>query len=714
MAATPGDPRDTKRLKVLYIEDDAQSRALVRNILESAGYSTFEAADGLSGIEIALREQPSLILIDIRLPDVDGYTVTAILRTFPKLAATPIVGVTAYALAGDRERTLVAGCDGYVTKPIDVDDFPGQIAEFLRGKRERIFERDETFYLRELNQRFVCHLLREVEESKRLNLLVMRRARQLESIHRELHDLTSELGTVPLLERLLPSLAQALGAAQLMVELSNPAGTRVAVAAEESPLPSGATTVEWKFRLEVRGQPFGFIVARYIHPSGEAPEDEHLFRIVAHHVAVAVENSRLYEEAEAARQRAALLAEASAALASSLDYQTTLECLARLAVPAIADLCVVDVLEEEDPRAIRRVAAFAATPEQQAAAAVLQRYAPDPESSDVVVEVLRTGLPRLLPDVADVELESVARSAEHLEALREIGPRSVMLVPLTARGRTLGVLSFVSTATGRRYGPEDLVFALDLTGRAALALDNARLYREAQETDHRKDRFLTVLAHELRNPLAPIVAAIGTLRHHEAANPAIQRARVIVERQVAYQARLLDDLLDLSRIGRDKFEVHRTPVDLGRLITEVVTTLSDVVRERDLRLSVDIPDTPIRLLADPMRLEQVFVNLLENAAKYTPPGGQIGLGVAVEGSSAVVRVWDTGIGIPPDMLAGVFDLFAQAVSPSRLRREGLGVGLALVRRFVELHGGTVEAHSEGVGRGAVFVVRLPLGPLVAG
>ena len=705
--ASPGDPREGRRAKILYIEDDPESRALVRNILESAGYSTIEAEDGLSGIEIALREHPALVLLDIRLPDVDGYTVAAILRTFPKLASAPIVGVTAYALAGDRERTLVAGCDGYVTKPIDVDLFPTQIAEFIRGKRERILAHDETFYLRELNQRFVCHLLRQIEESKRLNQRVMRRARQLESIHRHLQDLTSEIGTVPLLERLLPSLAEALGAAQLVVELNNPPGTRVAVGAEDSHLPAGSTTVEWKFHLELRGEPCGFIMARYVQPGGDAPEDEHLFRIVAHHVAVAVENSRLYEETDAARQRAAFLAEASATLASSLDYQTTLESLARLAVPTIADVCFVDVLDE-DARSMRRVAVFAGAPEKQAAATVLQRYAPDLDSPFAIVDVLRSGTPRVLPDVADAELVSIARNAEHLEAMRTIAPRSVMLVPLAARGRTLGVMAFVSTGTARRYGPADLVFAQDLTSRAALALDNARLYREAQETDRRKDRFLAVLAHELRNPLAPIVAAMGIIRHHEAGNAAVQRARAIVERQVAYQARLLDDLLDLSRIGRDKVEVRRSPVELRGLLYDVVETLGATIRERDLRLAVEMPGEPIVLMADTTRLEQIFVNLLENAAKYTPPGGTVGLSAAVQEDMAVVRVWDTGIGIPADMLGRVFDLFAQGSSAS-LRREGLGIGLALVRRFVELHGGTVEARSEGVGRGAEFVVRLPLG-----
>ncbi|MGH7314132.1 MAG: response regulator, partial [Candidatus Rokuibacteriota bacterium] len=198
--------------RILYIEDDPGSRLLVRSVLERAGYVVLDAEDGIGGIEIALRERPALILLDVNLPEVDGYTVAAALRTFPKLSEVPIVAVTAYAAAGDRERTLVAGCDGYIAKPIDVDAFPGQIAEFLKGKRERAPASDEGLYLRDLNQRLVCRLLRQLDEVGRLSLEVGVRAQRLEDIHDAVQDLTSELGPAAILERLLPRLARALHA----------------------------------------------------------------------------------------------------------------------------------------------------------------------------------------------------------------------------------------------------------------------------------------------------------------------------------------------------------------------------------------------------------------------------------------------------------------------------------------------------------------------
>src|SRR3989454_346778 len=221
----PARPLDQK-VKVLYIEDNRENRMLVRAVLEAAGYLIVEAEDGLAGIEAAIREEPALILLDINLPGVDGYEIVAILKSFPNLASTPVIAVTAYAMQGDRQRTLVAGCDGYLQKPINVDAFPRQVAEFLGGKRERVEGREEGVYLRELNQRLVYRLLNQVEELKRLNQHFVRRASQLEDLHRAMQDITSELGVAGMLEKLLGGLSQAIGTTSLSVELSEPPGGR--------------------------------------------------------------------------------------------------------------------------------------------------------------------------------------------------------------------------------------------------------------------------------------------------------------------------------------------------------------------------------------------------------------------------------------------------------------------------------------------------------
>ena len=267
----PARPLDQK-VKILYIEDNRENRMLVRAVLEAAGYLIVDAEDGLAGIEAAIREEPALILLDINLPGVDGYEIVAILKSFPNLASTPVIAVTAYAMQGDRQRTLVAGCDGYIQKPIDVDAFPLQVAEFLGGKRERVESHDEGVYLRELNQRLVYRLLNQVEELKRLNQHFVRRASQLEDLHRSMEDITSELGVAGMLEKLLGELARAIGSTSLSVELSEPPGVQVSVRRDTGVQPrsvlSGTgvpaaddwTEVEWRLPLTVRGRPLGVMI----------------------------------------------------------------------------------------------------------------------------------------------------------------------------------------------------------------------------------------------------------------------------------------------------------------------------------------------------------------------------------------------------------------------------------------------------------------------
>src|SRR3989442_6316367 len=302
----PAGPLDQKT-KILYIEDNRENRLLVRAVLEAAGYTLVDAEDGLAGIEAAIREEPALILLDINLPGVDGYEIVAILKSFQNLASTPVIAVTAYAMQGDRQRTLVAGCDGYIQKPIDVDAFPGQVADFLGGKRERVESHDEGVYLRELNQRLVYRLLNQVEELKRLNQHFVRRASQLEDLHRSMEDITAELGVAGMLEKLLGGLARAIGSTSLRVELTEPPGVQVAVHRDSGVQPRSVlagtgvpagddwTEVEWRLPLNVRGRPLGVMIARHVLPPGAKADEEQLLKIVADQVAIAVENARLSE-----------------------------------------------------------------------------------------------------------------------------------------------------------------------------------------------------------------------------------------------------------------------------------------------------------------------------------------------------------------------------------------------------------------------------------
>jgi PAS domain S-box-containing protein len=423
-----------------------------------------------------------------------------------------------------------------------------------------------------------------------------------------------------------------------------------------------------------------------------------------------------------------------------------------------------------------------------------------------------------------------------------------MIVPLAARDRILGAISLVSGESGRRYGPDDLALAEALARRAALAIDNARLYRTTQDAlrqkeeslalldtlqknapagfafvdrqfryvrindalaaiegrpaaeligktveesvpklwprleplyrgalasgqpvtnqevtgetvaapgqirhwlvnyypvrvaaeivglgilvtditerkvlenelrqraerlaqaDRLKDEFLAMLAHELRNPLAPIRNALHIMKQPGADGAIIQQLRDMAERQVQQMARLLDDLLDVSRISRGRITLRTETVDVAAAISRTLEAVRPLVEERCHELTVSLPAGPLRVEADATRLEQVLSNLLNNAAKYTNPGGHIWLTAERDCGAVVLRVRDTGIGIAPEMLPRVFDLFVQAERPLDRSQGGMGIGLTLVKRLVELHGGRVEAHSSGIGHGSEFVVRLP-------
>jgi PAS domain S-box-containing protein len=245
--------------------------------------------------------------------------------------------------------------------------------------------------------------------------------------------------------------------------------------------------------------------------------------------------------------------------------------------------------------------------------------------------------------------------------------------------------------------------------------ERSRLERQMQEQaaaladlHRRKDEFLAMLSHELRNPLAPILNAVQLLRLQGDENLIHQQARSMIERQVGQLARLIDDLLEISRISTGKIHLHQDRMDMRSVVERAVDTARPLIDRRRHEFTVSLPPDPVWLHADATRMEQVVVNLLNNAAKYTDEGGQLWLTVRQEGDHAVLRVRDTGVGIAPELLARVFDLFTQDDRSLDRSQGGLGIGLSLVQRLVEMHGGGVEAHSAGLGRGSEFVVRLPV------
>jgi PAS domain S-box-containing protein len=556
---------------------------------------------------------------------------------------------------------------------------------------------------------------------------------------------------------------------------------------------------------------------------------------------------RLAEEslrlAEAAGRRLSFLAEAGEILAGSLEHEATLASVARLAVPHIADWCIVDLVEGDG--SIRQVAVAHVDPEKVRYAWELDRRYPDNPAAPVgVPEVIRSGRPVLFEEVTDDVVRAVARDAQHLAILRQLGICSGMIVPLAARGRTVGAISLGTAESGRRYGPEDLALAEELARRAALAVDNARLYREARaqeerfrlvaenvrdyailllnptgevihwnegaarilgyqadevlgqsaarfftpediaagrpdrelreavasgrslnecwlvrkdksrfwasgvttalrderalrgfvkilrdlterkaledelrchaeelaEANRRKDEFLAMLSHELRNPLAPVLTGVAVLRRLPAEEASRTRTLDMVERQARHLARLVDDLLDVSRITRGKIELHCERLDLGRLARLAAEDRRSALEAAGLALAVQTPETPVWVSGDATRLAQVVGNLLDNARKFTKAGGRVSVRLTADATAheVVLDVLDTGMGFEPTEAARLFEPFAQADRSLERTPGGLGLGLAVVKGLAELHGGRALGSSAGPGRGATFSVRLPL------
>ncbi len=430
---------------------------------------------------------------------------------------------------------------------------------------------------------------------------------------------------------------------------------------------------------------------------------------VADAVAQCVERKNVEESLQRREQVAQFLSQASADMAQVLDHQSTLQKIASTSVPAFADWCTVDLMDADGR--LRRLAVSHVDPAKERLLQTLRkRFPPHIDDAHGVGAVLRTGEPELIPSVPDAFFEELARDADHLRILRELAPKSILCVPVAWRGKPLGALTYVHAGSGRRYNALDLLVATDLARRAAVAMENSHLYFELREADRRKDEFLATLAHELRNPLAPLRNALTLLKSADQDPQSLAETRDMMDRQLQQMVRLVDDLLDVSRITRNRIELRKETIRLDEVVKSAVEISRALIDGAGHSLSVQLPAAPVYLHADPTRLAQVFSNLLNNAAKYTEDRGHISLraGWVEEANRVCVRVQDTGLGIDAKMLPTVFDLFTQEDRSLERAQGGLGIGLSLVRRLVEMHGGRVEARSEGRGRGSEFTVELPV------
>jgi signal transduction histidine kinase/ActR/RegA family two-component response regulator len=410
-------------------------------------------------------------------------------------------------------------------------------------------------------------------------------------------------------------------------------------------------------------------------------------------------------------QRLRLLGDASTVLASSVDLRETLRVLAKMIVPTLADWCTITVREQDG--VIRRVAGAHVDPARAPLiAAYVEGFEPSHHTRSEVFEAVASGRSFFAPKVAPGQLEAFAQGQDHLELLRKLGCTSVIVVPVIARGRPVGGVSLAMSDGRRELGELDHQLARELGALIGFAVDNARrraeseqALQQAEEAIRAKDQFFAILGHELRNPLAPIQTAVELLKLRGGV-PA--RELAVIERQTKHLTRLVDDLLDVARISRGGVQLAREPVDVAEIVRNALEMVETLLVQGRHELVIDV-ERGLVVNADPTRLAQIVSNLVTNAARHSPAGGKIEVHGTRNDDRIVLRVCDSGEGIAPELLPRVFDAFVQQRQTLDRARGGLGLGLAIVKTLVEAHGGTVRAHSEGVGCGAELVVELPSG-----
>ena len=584
------------KASILIVDDLPEKLLVFRAVLEELDQHLVFARSGRQALREVLQREFAVILLDVNMPDIDGFDTATLIRQYKRSSHTPIIFITAYADEMQTARGYSLGAVDYILSPV------------------------------------VPHVLR----------------------------------------------------------------SKVQVFVQQ------------------------FAMQRQIRRQADA-----------HAAFVAAEAAR--RVAEENDRRSAFLSNASQALHRSLDVAVAVRELAALLVPRIAALAAVMPLEDDGRAAGTVVVAHSSGPD---GAPVLVELAAERLGDDVrralqtaQRDKVRFDIPLAQFDAASFGPgpDSQALNRPDLPDLPNLpNLRTGTVLPLLSGDRLLGVLLVASDVPAGQAQAPDWCTLDDLAARAAAALENARLFGSLQrqiverttieaalkESNRRKDEFLAMLSHELRNPLAPLRAAFEVMRRSPPSDPKFAWASGVTTRQLDQITRLVDELLDVARISQDKISLKRERIDLNAVVVHCIETTQPYADSRGQAMHVMLPDTPMWLHGDFVRLAQIVSNLLHNACKYSDDGSQILLTATQDEGGAVVRINDQGIGIDSQLLPRIFDLFAQGHRDLDRSQGGLGVGLTLARRLAEMHGGSLEAFSEGAGKGSQFTLRLPCLTLV--
>lgn len=392
-------------------------------------------------------------------------------------------------------------------------------------------------------------------------------------------------------------------------------------------------------------------------------------------------------------------------LATSADLRITIDNLARLATMELAESCAVFMFENE--QAVRRLSIASRSESTPVDNPVDLLYPLDLQSSIGPGHVLRTGQREVLSDVTPEVLQSFGVKQEELPPSERGRPVLYLCMPIVARGRTIGAIAFLSGSSRKAFNDAEIFLMAALANAAGVAIDNAKLYREAQEANRLKDEFVAMVSHELRTPLTPMLGCVHLLRTAKMNQVNFDRALDMIERHAHTQVQIVEELLDASRIVAGKLHLVMQSTPIMPPVEAAVASVRGSAEAKGVRIITNFQGVQQPVDGDPHRLQQIVWNLLSNAVKFTPSEGRIEISVKPAGDHVQIQVTDTGVGIPADVLPSIFNRFQQSIDGNSKVRTGLGLGLAIVRHLVDLHNGSITAASAGPGQGAVFTLKFP-------
>ena len=687
------------KVSILLVDDHIENLVALEALLTDLKQNLVRAESGIDALRLLLHQEFALIILDVDMPIMNGFETAALIREREKSRHTPIIFLTAINKTEQHVfKGYSLGAVDYLTKPFVPEVLLAKVTAFveLHKKTEEV-KRQAT-----LLQQMVAELAGSNDEIRKLNVELQAERDSVNTVLDTADSIVIVLDASQNIVRASRAVERTLGYAQNEVNGRSLSSFFVSAGpwqqmpeAENYWQAKDGTTrlIAWS---KTQLGPDHFILTGNDITERKRAEQQRE-QVIRAEVARA--------EAEASERRSAFLAEASTMLSATLDYERTLVNISRLAIPTFADWCFVYLAL--DGHVISSALIAHVDPEKEHLAQQVDIRPEDLSSETLpIVRIFQTGTPELFADVSDEELWKTVNDQAKYDALKLLGLRSAVVVPILARHSVLGVIGFASAKPGR-YSSTELLFAQDLARRISLALENARLYREAQEANRAKDEFLATLSHELRTPLNAILGWTQILRSKRLDEITAARAFEAIERNAKAQAELIEDMLDVSRIITGRLRLELQPVRLSEAVEAALDSVRPAAEAKGVRMEYS-PTAGGIISGDQHRLQQIVWNLLSNAVKFTPSGGFVRIKLECVGSEARLSVSDTGRGINPQFLPYVFDRFRQAETMVSRTAGGLGLGLSIARHLVELHGGVIEASSEGEGHGATFTVMFPL------